>query len=303
MIDTRAVAQEVQDQLVAAVNKSQERFRKAQDQVREAQEQVRKSREEQLRKGREAVSGAIRTGNELARAFRPNIPALPVPGLRVPSLSDLTDPAKLRASAQELADQIVAAQRKVTGDVFASQRKAASEVFASQRNAAGQLFANQRSLADKAIQAAGPFVTDSVARLSKVVATLQDGRKPRHSGARLAAVPTIAETAAKTPAEHAATAGSIQAHDAVTKPTAAAKDAKVSKARTEKAVGAKPGAKATGAARRATGTSSRATGTTRRTTGTARTATGASGKASSTGGKTTGTSGKTRAARPSSPKK
>src|SRR5258708_4021044 len=182
MIDTRAVAQEVQDQLLAAMNKGQERVRKAQEQVRQAQEQVRKGRHEQVRKGREAVTGAIRTGNELTKAFRPNIPA---PGLRVPSLSHLTDPAKLRASAQELADQMIAAQRKVAGEVIATQRKVA-----------GQLFATQRSLADKAFQAASPLVADSVTRLSKVVATLQDGRKAGRaaSGAHLSAFPPVVET-------------------------------------------------------------------------------------------------------------
>ncbi len=181
MIDTRAVAQEVQDQLLAAMNKGQEQVRKAQEQMRQAQEQVRKS-QEQVRKGREAVTGAIRTGNELAKAFRPNIPALP-PTVRVPSLSKLTDPAKLRASAQQFADQMIATQRKVAG-----------EVLASQRNLAGQLLATQRNLADKAFEAASPFVLDGVARLTKVVATLQDGRKSghAHSAAKVEAAPEIA---------------------------------------------------------------------------------------------------------------
>src|SRR5258707_480483 len=147
MIDTRAVAQEVQDQLVAAMNKGHERVRKAQEQVRQAQEQVRKGRHEQVRKGREAVTDAIRTGNEFTKAFRPNMSALP--GLRVPSLSHLTDPAKLRASAQELADQVIATQRKMADEVIATQRKVTGDVIASQRRVAGQLFATQRSLADK----------------------------------------------------------------------------------------------------------------------------------------------------------
>jgi hypothetical protein len=242
MIDTRAVAQEVQDQLVAAMNKGQERVRKAQDQVRQAQEQVRKGGNEQVRKGRQAMTGAIRTGNELTKAFRPNIPALPKPGLRVPSLSHLADPAKLRASAQEFADQMIATQRKVAG-----------EVFATQRNLAGQLFATQRSLADKAFQAASPFVADSVTRLSKVVATLQDGRKAGHadSGAHLAAPPAVPDAdAAEAPTERAAAADTKSADAATSKSTAskstaAAKDAKVSKARTAKTSGAKSGATAT----------------------------------------------------------
>jgi hypothetical protein len=265
MIDTRAVAQEVQDQLMAAMNKGQERVRKAQEQVRQAQEQarqvqeqVRKSRQEQVRKSREAVTGAIRTGNELARAFRPNIPALPVPGLRVPSLRHLTDPAKLRASAQELADQMIATQRKVTGEVFASQRKVAGEVFATQRKVAGQFFATQRSLADKAFQAASPLVADGVTRLSKAVATLQDGRKTGHadSGAHLAAVPPVEETeVAEAPAEHAIAAGTKSADDtksantAGTKPAAAEKNSKASKTRTAKTAGSKPSGTTAGTSR------------------------------------------------------
>ena len=62
MIDTRAVAQEVQDQLHAAVQRGQEQLRKSQDQVRQ---------------GREAVTGVIRSSNQRVKAVRPNIPALP----------------------------------------------------------------------------------------------------------------------------------------------------------------------------------------------------------------------------------
>ncbi len=131
MIDTRAVAQEVQEQLTAAMNKGQERVRKVQEQVRQAQDQVRKSQEQ----GREAVTGAIRTGNELARAFRPNIPGLPVPPVRVPSLTKLPDPAKLRANAQELADQMIATQRRVAAEVFATQRSFAGQFFTTQPRA------------------------------------------------------------------------------------------------------------------------------------------------------------------------
>ena len=62
MIDTRAVAQEVQDQLLAAVHRGQAQMRKSQD---------------QMRKSREAVTDIIRTGNQLAKAVRPSIPSLP----------------------------------------------------------------------------------------------------------------------------------------------------------------------------------------------------------------------------------
>src|ERR1700722_8853122 len=99
MIDTRAVAQEVQDQLHAAVQRGQEQLRKSQDQVRQ---------------GREAVTGVIRSSNQRVKAVRPNIPALPV---HVPSLSTLPSPAKLRANAQELADQVTATRRNLTSKI------------------------------------------------------------------------------------------------------------------------------------------------------------------------------------------
>ena len=82
MIDTRAVAQEVQDQLLAAMHRGQEQLRWSQEQLRRSQDQVRKSRE--------AMAEAIRSGNDLAKAMRPSIPALPVPTVRIPSLSELT---------------------------------------------------------------------------------------------------------------------------------------------------------------------------------------------------------------------
>src|SRR5215469_15201120 len=97
MIDTRALAQEVQDQLLAVVHRGQEQLRKSQDQVR---------------KSHEAVVGAIRTGNERAKTARPNIPAL----------NTLADPAKLRASAQDLADQFLASQRHLADRAIAGQR-------------------------------------------------------------------------------------------------------------------------------------------------------------------------------------
>ena len=55
MIDTRAVAQEVQDQLTAAMHKGQE----------------------QIRKGRESVTVAVRTGGQIAQAVKPSLPKLP----------------------------------------------------------------------------------------------------------------------------------------------------------------------------------------------------------------------------------
>ena len=85
MIDTRAVAQEVQDQLNAAFQKGQE----------------------QIRKGRESVTVAVRTGSHIAQAVKPSLPKLPSVQVKVPSLSDLGSPDKLRASAHELASQML----------------------------------------------------------------------------------------------------------------------------------------------------------------------------------------------------
>src|SRR5262249_12385831 len=127
MIDTRALAQEVQDQLVAAVHRGQKQLRKSQDQVRKGQDQVRRSRE--------AVADAIRTGNERAKAVRSNIPALPV---RSPALNTLADPAKLRARSQELADQFLASQRHLADRALSGQRHLADRAVARQRNFADQ---------------------------------------------------------------------------------------------------------------------------------------------------------------------
>src|SRR5215469_7147886 len=152
MIDTRAVAQEVQEQFAAAVQRGQE--------------QMRKSRE-QLRKSREAVAEVIRTGNHLAKSIRPSIPTLPKPGVQVPPLSKLASPAKLRASAQELSEQFVARQRELAGKAFHAATPVAEQFVARQRELAGKAFhaatpvaeqfvARQRELAEKAFHAASP---------------------------------------------------------------------------------------------------------------------------------------------------
>ena len=223
MIDTRAVAQEVQEQLTAAMNKGQERVRKVQEQVRQAQDQVRKSQEQ----GREAVTGAIRTGNELARAFRPNIPGLPVPPVRVPSLTKLPDPAKLRANAQELADQMIATQRSF----------------------AGQFLTTQRNLADKAFHAASPLVAEGVSRLTKVVATWQDGRKSDHGHAadNVAVFPApVVTEVAKAPTETEDAAGTEKATKAAA-PKAAARKTAAPRAAARKTAAPKAAARKTAA--------------------------------------------------------
>ncbi len=207
MIDTRAVAQEVQDQLLAAMQKGQEQVRKGQEQVREA------------------VTGAIRTGNELAKSVRPSIPALQLPSLRIPALASVTDPAKLRAGAHEFAEQVMA---------------------------------RQRALAGKAFEAATPLVADGVARLTKVAEMLQAARRPGRADTGASEVKAVDTAAADTSAADSA-AGTSAADTALS-----VTPSRASKASAPKADGsAKPDGTVNGAtpkarAAKANGTAPRA---------------------------------------------
>jgi hypothetical protein len=223
MIDSKAVMQEVQDQLLAIVHRGQEQVRKGQERVHKSQEQV--------RKGREVVSGAVRTGTELAKAVRPSAPAL----------KSLPSPADVRARAQELAGHAVSAQRKARH----AATPYAEQALATQRNLAGkarhaaipyteQVLAAQRSLTGKVIEVAKvatPFVAEGRARLNQVVGTLQDARRP---GRATTAEPTADEQAERLVTEPVA--------DATTAPKAAKP-----RARSAKADGAKTGAGKSGA--------------------------------------------------------
>jgi hypothetical protein len=146
-MDTRAVAKEVQEQVAAAVQKGHERFRKRQDQVR---------------KGRETVGVAVRAGNQLARAVMPNLPPLRRPDVHLPSVSDLTNPDKLRTHAHDLAGQARARQRK----------------FADSAN---HVLATQRKLAGKAVELGTPLVTEGVSRLTRVAGSLASSRRSEHA--------------------------------------------------------------------------------------------------------------------------
>ena len=130
MIDTRAVAQEVQDQLAAAVHKGHEQFRKGQ---------------EQIRKGRETVTVAVRTGSQFAQAVRPSLPKLPSVQLRLPSLTELASRDKVRASAQELGSQMLAGQRKLGGRALEVASPFITEGVAKLTEAAGALVASRRT--------------------------------------------------------------------------------------------------------------------------------------------------------------
>ncbi len=195
MIDTRAVAQEVQDQLNAAFQKGQE----------------------QIRKGRESVTVAVRTGSQIAQAVKPSLPKLPSVQVKVPSLSELASPDKLRASAHELASQMLAAQRKLTDQALASQRKLTDQALATQRKLAGQAqeltdhaLTTQRKLGDRALEVAGPLISDGVSRLAQAAGTFAPGRRAERGNHSQPAD----HTSIATPAEAAATATATGSEDA-----------------------------------------------------------------------------------------
>jgi exonuclease VII small subunit len=239
MPDTRTVAHEIQEQLVAAMHRGHKQLRKSQEQFRKGQEQLRKS-QEQLRKGREAVNVAIRSGNELAKAVRPNIPALPGKGLQLPPLSTLRSPAKLRAHAQDFA---------------------------------GQVAATQRSLADKALHVAGPLVVDGVARLNQAAKSFLEQRDQEHPEPL---APRAVKTTAESDAVNLETKNEREPGAADAKP--AARKVAAAKPATAKTGTAKTGAAKTGAAKTSTVKTSTAK-TAAAKTGTARTSTAKTGTA------------------------
>jgi hypothetical protein len=270
MIDTRAVAQELQQQMAAAVQRGHERLRQGQDQVRKSQEQV--------RKGREAVGVAVRTGNQIARAA---LPALP--DVHVPSVSGLTDPDKLRAHARGLAGQARATQRRLAenaqelaGQALANQRKfaesaqeLAGQALANQRklaDSASQVFAAQRKLAGKAFELATPLVTERVTRLAHL-AVSRPATRPAEvakpvapaDGTATAATPRPARAstsrARTTTTTETAKAGTTKA--GTTKPGTA--KAGTTKAGTTKPGTAKPGTTKPGTPKAETGSKPRTT--------------------------------------------
>ena len=268
MIDTRAVAQEVQDQLAAAVQKGHEQFRKGQ---------------EQIRKGRESVTVAVRTGGQIAQAVKPSLPKLPSVQVKVPTLSDLASPDKLRASAHELASQMLSAQRKLTDQALASQRKLAGQA----QELTDHALTTQRKLGDRALEVAGPLISDGVSRLAQAAGTFVPGRRAgrgHHSQpADHTSIATPAEAAAKATATGSEDAPKPKQPRPAKPSTAKASPAKSTtvkaspKPRTPKAAGttttkaagparikaatAKTGTAKTGTAK--TGTAKSGTGTTR----------------------------------------
>src|SRR5215469_6423324 len=217
MIDTRALAQEVQDQLLAAVHRGQQQFRKSQDQMRKSQDQMRKSRE--------AMAEAIRSGNQLAKSIRPSISGLPVPTVRIPPLTTPADRARLRARSQELADQVVATQRHL-----------ADRALQVTSPLAEQAIATQRQLADKALQAASPVVAERVAKLAHAVGTLPGMRRLGLADGA-ASVEAVATRAASPADETAAEIRRPATGAASARPRAKASKSRTPRASTTKAAG------------------------------------------------------------------
>ncbi len=205
MIDNKTV-QEVQKELIAAVQRGHEQVRKGQERVRKGQEQVRKSRE--------AVTGVV---SELAKSVVHTMPA----GRTV----HIPTRAEARAHAREMASHAITVQRELAGKAWHAAGPYADRVKATQRDLtemarqtvpyAERLLAAQRDLADRARRAgvpeqvaaaqrtlaervaeaarfATPFVAEGRARLSHVVGARPEASKPG-SGANGAGQPKLAE--------------------------------------------------------------------------------------------------------------
>ena len=121
MVDTRAVRQELQEQLISAARKGQEQAKKARAQARSAEAQVRKSQD--------AVSGVVKTLTDTAEALRPQLSTVRIKLASLPGASRLTggvtlpggvkvpSAGALLAGAQETAEHMLAAQRKLADQI------------------------------------------------------------------------------------------------------------------------------------------------------------------------------------------
>jgi hypothetical protein len=212
MIDNKTV-QEVQKELIAAVQRGQEQVRKGQERVRKGQERVRKG-QEQVRKSREAVAGAV---SELAKSVLPSVPA----GRTV----HIPTPAEAREHAREFATHALTVQRELAGKAWHAAGPYAERVRTTQRDlsekarhtvpyaeriiavqhdlaerarragVAEQVAAAQRSLTERVIEAAKvatPLVAEGRARLIQVVGARHETDKPE-TAADGAGEPELAE--------------------------------------------------------------------------------------------------------------
>jgi DNA-binding protein HU-beta len=260
--DSKSVVQEVQKELLAVVQRGQERVRKGQDRVRKSQEQARKSRD--------AVVSVVRTGGELAKAARASRPTLPP--VRIPS------PAAVRAHAQELAGQAITAQRDLADKARHAAGPVAERVLTAQRELTGKArqagldhaAAAQRSLAGRFVEVAKvatPIVADGRTRLTQLVSALQSGHQAAAGADATASEVATSATATAEP--------EVQQQPAAQVETPAEPRTRTSTASTGKTSTAKTGTAKTGTAK---------TGTAK--TGTAKTGTGKSSTAKSSTAKT-----------------
>src|SRR5215471_566742 len=206
MIDSKTV-QEVQKELIAAVQRGHEQVRKGQARVRKGQAQVRKSGE--------AVVGVV---SELAKAVLPAIPTERI--VRVPTR------AEARAQAREIASHAITVQRELAGKAWHAAGPYAERVKTTQRDLtekarstlpyAERIIAAQRDLADRARRAgvaeqvaaaqrtlaervaeaakvASPLVAEGRARLSQMVVIVRPEASKAEPAADGAGEPQLAE--------------------------------------------------------------------------------------------------------------
>ena len=272
MIDSKTV-QEVQKELIAAVQRGQEQVRKGQERVRKGQAQVRKSRE--------AVTGVV---GELAKAGLAAIPA--GRAVHVPT------PAEAREQAREIASHAIAVQRELAGKAWHAAGPYAERVKSTQREltekarnvpyaerlvaaqrelterarragVAEQVAAAQRTLAERVMEAARvatPLVAEGRARLSQMVVIVRpDAGKPA-AAADGAGGPELAEVRELVvDKDDAAAPAKAEPKARTAKPRTATAKAGTAKAGTAKTSTAKTGSTKTGStktgAARTTGTS------------------------------------------------
>jgi hypothetical protein len=247
MIDSKTV-QDVQKELIAAVQRGHEQVRKGQERMRKGQAQVRKNGE--------AVAGVV---SELAKAVRPAIPAGRT--VHVPTR------AEARAHAREIASHAIAVQRELAGKAWhaagpyaermkTTQRELtekarqtvpyAERIMAAQRDLADrarhagiaeQVAAAQRTLTERVMEAARvatPFVAEGRARLSHVVSARPEASKPA-AAANGASEPEFAEVRELVVNEEPAAEAKAEPKPRTAKPktsTAKAGTAKASPAKT-----------------------------------------------------------------------
>jgi len=213
MIDSKTV-QEVQKELIAAVQRGHEQVRKGQERARKGQERVRKG-QEQVRKSREAVAGVV---SDLAKSVLPAASA--GRAVHVPT------PAEARAHARAIASHAITVQRELAGKAwdaagpYAERVKAtrreltekarntvpyAERIIAAQRDLADrarragvaeQVAAAQRTLAERVAEAAkvaSPLVAEGRARLSQMVVIVRPEASKAEPAADGAGEPQLAE--------------------------------------------------------------------------------------------------------------